>query len=340
MPQPSAAQLHVDRFLTNMAVAWAQDEADFVASRVFPPVPVLKESDLYAVYEKGTFYRKRQMRPRPLGGRPPQTGYEITEGTYRCVEWGLEHAIDDRERTNADEPLNPDIAGMLLLTEQGMIQREDLWTQAYFVTGQWGTDWQGVSSGPTGNQFTQFDQSGSDPIQFLRARRNDIRGKTGYAPNKAVFGSLAWEAFINHPDVVERVKYTQAAADVARTEEQIAAALLKVNEVLIPYGVANSAAEGQADNIGFIANPTSILLVYAAPAPSIRAPSGGYTFAYTGLIPGVNNAWGGVIERGRDELAHTDILQIRASYDQRIVASDLGEFFQQVVSPSYSESTF
>ena len=340
MPQPSAAQLHVDRWLTNMAIAWAQDEANFIAGRVFPTIPVTNESDLYLIYEKGSFYRTNQMRPRPLGGRPPSAGYEVTQGQYRCEEWSLEHKIDDRERSNADQPADPDVAGMTLLTSQALIQRDTLWTQQFFNTGIWGTDWTGVTSGPAAQQFLQWDQSGSDPIQFLRARRNDVGGKTGFMPNKAVFGTTAWEAFINHPDVVDRVKYTQAASDVARTEEQIAAALLKLDEVLIPTGVSNTAVEGQNDNIGFIVSPSSVLLCYAAPAPSIRQPSAGYGFAYTGLLPGIDNAFGGVIERGREELAHSDVLQVRASYDQRIVAPDLGEFFQTVVSGSYGTSTF
>lgn len=340
MPQPSAAQLHVDRWLTNMAIAWSQDEAKFIASRVFPTIPVNNQSDLYLIYEKGAFYRTGQMRPRPLGGRPQVAGYETAEGQYRCEEWALETQIDDRERANADQPADPDMAGTLLLSSQALIQRDTLWTQSFFTTGQWGSDYTGVAASPGASQFLQWDQSGSDPIQFLRNRRRVVGGKTGYTPNKLVFGPTAWEAFINHPDVVDRVKFTQAAANVAATEEQIAAALLHVDEVLIPEGVANTAAEGQADNIGYIVNPTSVLLAYAAPAPSIRTPSAGYGFAWTGLLPGVSNAFGGVIERGRDELAHSDILQVRASYDQRIVAPDLGEFYQTVVSASYGTTSF
>ena len=336
MPQPTAQQLHVDRFLTNMAVAWSQDQANFVADKVFPPVPVLKESDLYAIYEKGTFYRTGQMQPRPLGGRPPQTGYEIKEGTYRCVEWSLEHIIDDRVRANADQPLDPDLAGMRLLQTQALIQRDTLWANKFFLTGVWGTDWTGVASAPSTNQFLQWDQSGSDPIQFIRGRAVDVTSKTGYRPNVLVFGALAYEAFINHPDVLDRIKYTQRGL----VTPEIVASLLDVDKVVTPRAVSNTANEGQADNISFILNETGVLLAYAAPAPSIQEPSAGYTFAYTGLIPGVTNAFAGVIMRGREELAHSDVLQVRASYDQEVVASDLGEFFQTVVSSNYSVSTF
>lgn len=336
MPQPSAQQLHVDRWLTNMAVAWSQDQANFVADKVFPIVPVTNESNYYLIYQKGTFYRINQLKPRPLGGRPAATGYETTQGHYQCIEWALEHLIDDRIRVNADQPADPDLAGMRLLTTQALIHRDTLWTSKYFVTGVWGTDWTGVGSAPSGQQFLQWDQSGSDPIQFIRGRANDVGGKTGYRPNTLVFGTLAYEAFINHPDVLDRIKYTQRGL----VTPEIVASLLDVNKVLVPRAVSNSAAEGQADSINYIASPTSVLLAYAAPAPSIQEPSGGYTFAYTGLLPGVTNAFGGVIMRGREELAHSDVLQVRASYDQEIVASDLGEVFQTVVSANYSVSTF
>jgi hypothetical protein len=153
-----------------------------------------------------------------------------------------------------------------------------------------------------------------------------------------VFGTTAYEAFINHPDVIDRIKYTQAAT--AATLEGAVSALLSIPKILVPRAVSNTAHEGQTDSVGYIATPTNVLLTYAAPAPTIQEPSGGYTFAYTGLIPGVTNAFGGVIMRGREELAHTDVLQIRASYDQELVASELGEVFQTVVSSNYTISNF
>lgn len=323
-----------------MAVAWEQDEGNFVAARVFPTIPVMKESDLYAIYQKGYLYRTSQMQKRALGARPAQTGYEITEGSYRAIEWALEHMVDDRERANTDQPLDPDIGATILLTSQAMIQRETLWTTTFFTTGVWSVDWTGVSAAPTGVQFLQWDQSGSDPIQFVRNRINDVGGKTGYRPNKIVFGTTAYEAFLNHPDVIDRLKYTTGPSAYAGSVNQVIASLLDLEEVLVPRGVSNTAAEGQADSISYIANATNVGLFYAAPSPSIRAPSAGYTFAYTGLIPGVTNAFGGVIMRGREELAHSDVFQIRAAYDQRIVATDLGEMFQNVVSSSYGSSTF
>ena len=57
MPDPSVNEGHFDQLLTNISVAWMQDAGNFMASKVFPTVPVAKASDKYNVYPKGAFLR-------------------------------------------------------------------------------------------------------------------------------------------------------------------------------------------------------------------------------------------------------------------------------------------
>lgn len=334
MPQPTPQQLHIDVWLTDMAIAWSQDQSNFIADKVFPVVPVNKQSDKYLIYNKGYFYRD-EMSIRPLGGRPRQAGYEVSNGSYFCDEWALEDKIDDRVRDNADQPADPDLASMRLLTGQALIHRDIQWANTYFVTGKWGTDWIGNTDAAADgevdddvNHFLQFDQSGSDPIGFFDQIRENVGGTTGYEPNVLVLGTTTYRVLKNHPDVVDRIKYTQRGV----VTPQILAQLFDVDQVLIPKGVVNAAPEGLADNIGYILAPTGAMMAYAAPAPTIQAPSAGYCFAWTGLVPGVTNAFGGVLERGREELAHSDVIQIRAAYDMQQTASELGVFFADCVS--------
>ena len=49
MPQPTVSQVHVNRPLTNISVAFAQAATSFAAERVFPRIPVAKQSDRYFV---------------------------------------------------------------------------------------------------------------------------------------------------------------------------------------------------------------------------------------------------------------------------------------------------
>lgn len=327
MPQPTPSQLHIDTYLTDISVGWAQNQANFIAGKVFPRVPVLKQSDKFALYDKGYFYRD-EMKVRPLGGRPNQIGYEVDQGSYFCEEYAIEHKIDDRTRQNADQPLDPDRATMRLLTGQGLIKGDRLWATSFFGTGIWGADWTGVASAPSGDEFIQFDQADADPISFFDEQRETIGGGTGFWPNTLVLGPAAWRGLRNCPDVLERIKFTQRAT----VSEDLLASLLGLDQVLVARSVYNTAAEGQDDNVQFIVDSNAALLVYAAPEPALDTPTGGYTFTWTGLLG--SNEIGAVIERGREELAHSDVFQARMAIDPQIVAPELGVFYSSCVAGS------
>ena len=325
--QPTPGDLHIDQFLTNLSVGWAQDPSKFIAGNVFPIVPVQKQSDKYAIWDKGFFYRD-EVAPRPLGGRPNTVGAKVGAGTYLCEEEGLEYAIDDRTRANADAPLDPDRTGANLLTTQEMIHRDREWCAGYFKKETWGTDMKGAASSPGAGEFLQLDQTGAEPVDFIDEIRDEVAGGTGYEPNVLVLGRDVFRKLKNNPELKDRIKYTQRGVLTA----ELLAQLFEVDKVLVPGGVVNSAKEGAEDDIDFIVPRKDALLVYAAKEPSIEQPSGGYGFAWTGLLPGLDNAYGGVIERGRESLAHSDILQIRSAYDQNLVAPELGVFLEGVVS--------
>ena len=74
MPQPTLSDVHVNALLTNMSVAFFQDDASFVATRVFPIIPVQKASDRYIVYTRGDFNRN-QMAKRGAGAESAGSGY-------------------------------------------------------------------------------------------------------------------------------------------------------------------------------------------------------------------------------------------------------------------------
>ncbi len=94
---PVPSELHVDRYLTNLSVAYAQDSRDFISDKVFPTVHVRKASDKYVIYNRGDMWREGNVHERPLGGRLDVADWGFTEGTYLCVERGVAHKIDDRK---------------------------------------------------------------------------------------------------------------------------------------------------------------------------------------------------------------------------------------------------
>jgi hypothetical protein len=327
MPQNINGTTHVDRYLTNYSVSFMQDAANFVALAASTQIPVSNQSDLYAIYDKGYFFRD-EMEPRPLGGAPTQVGYKLSQGTYSAVEYATEHVVDDRQRANVDTPISLDQNATRLLSSKAMINRDRKWATSFFKSGVWGLDLAGVSSSPSTNQFIQFDQAASNPIQTIDLYKDYIAQRTGMTPNTIVLGSKVKRVLRTNADIVDRIKYTR----VGLAEEDLLASLFGVEKVVTPRSIYNSAAEGATDSFSFIVPETGMWMGYVERTPSLDSPTAIASFNWTGLLGGSANQLGGVITRGRDDRAYSDYFHIRSAYDMRAVSTELGIWFGSTVA--------
>ena len=121
MPQPTQSQVHVDAILTNMSIAYMQEQDNFIASRVFPTVNVAKQSDKYFTYTQADFYRD-QAKVRADGTESAGSGYGLSTDTYSSAVYALHKDIGDQVRANSDAPLDPDMDATRFLTHQMMIR--------------------------------------------------------------------------------------------------------------------------------------------------------------------------------------------------------------------------
>jgi hypothetical protein len=55
--RPTPSDVHVNAPLTNISIAYIQRATQFIADRVFPIVPVTKQSDRYFVYTRADWLR-------------------------------------------------------------------------------------------------------------------------------------------------------------------------------------------------------------------------------------------------------------------------------------------
>src|SRR5574343_1416849 len=101
--QPSRADVHVNRPLTNISVAFMQNASNFIADRVFPVVPVAKQSDLYFTFDRGAFNRDEMQRRAP-GAESAGAVYTVATAPYNCAVWALHKDVADQVRANADSP--------------------------------------------------------------------------------------------------------------------------------------------------------------------------------------------------------------------------------------------
>jgi len=329
MPQPSMTSVHVNRPLTQMSVAYIQSASNFIADRVFPIVPVAKQSDLYFKYKKAAWFRSMAQLRAPstesAGG-----GWELDQDTYFAHKYAVHKDIDDDIRANEDTPLSMDRDATAWVTMQMLIHREAKFIAAVMGGSIWGTDLTGVASGPTANQFLQFNDDLADPVITVQSARLNVARRTGFMPNTMVIGPDVLLQLQNSPSILDRIKYTQRGVVTA----DLIASLFDVDRVFVPYAVENTTVEGtsteeSAASFNFMYGK-AMWMGYVNPSPSILTPSAGYTFAWTGLSGA--GAFGNRIKRMRMEPIQSDRIEAEMAYDIKVVASDVGVYFASAVA--------
>lgn len=342
MPTPTPSDVHVNAILTNISIAYMQNASGFVADRVFPNIPVLKQSDRYFRYDRSDFWRN-QFQKRGLSAESAGSGWKVdSTPTYFAEVWALHKDIDDQIRANQDAPINMDRDAALWLAEQALISREVNWASKYFTTGVWsgvtgspGTDITGVSGTPGSNQVLQWSDDASTPIADVKAQAQNILLRTGRRPNKLVLGVEVWTKLSEHPDLIDRVKYSGGISNAtpAKVSRQAVAALMEVDEILVAEGIQVTSPENPTFEASmtqaFIAGKNA-LLCYVAPSPSLMQPSAGYTFSWTGLLGA--GAMGGRTLSFRMEHLKSDRIEMEMAYDQKVVCTDCGVFFASIVA--------
>lgn len=331
MPQPTLSDVHVNRPLTNISVAYSQEAAgvEFVASRAFPEIPVENKSDLYWTYNRGDFNRD-EMQVRGLAMESAGTGYRLdSTGTYSADVWALHKDVDDQIRANSDSPLSPDRDATIFLTNKALIRRERQWASRFFGTGIWTTELAGQATADT-THVTFWNLASSTPIEDIRAGKTSMRlASGGFAPNIAVFSRQVFDKLVDHPDFIDRVKYGQLPGSPATATRQIMAEILELDEVLIMDAVYNSAAEGATESNSFVAGKHAALF-YRPRQAGLMVPSAGYTFNWTGLTGSLGGS-GLRIKTFRMEHLNSDRIEIDSAFDMKKVGVDLGVFFNSVI---------
>lgn len=315
MAQPTQNQVHIDAVLTNLSVAFMNEADNFVASKVFPTVPVTKQSDLYFTYSQADFYRD-QAQYRADGTESAGSGYSLSTSTYSSQVWALHKDIGDQVRANSDSPLNPDMDATKFLAHQMMIRQERDWASKFFTTSVWGTD---------ATPSTLWDASGSDPIGDIQNGVNTVLSNTGYLPNTLVLSYAAYKTLRNHSDFVDRYKYTSADS----ITPELIGKVLDVPRVMVMKGVYNSAQEGASASYAQMGDKDA-LLCYVAPSAGLMTASAGYNFVWSGVGGGLGTST--AVSRFRMDHLRADRLEIESAWDFKAVSTSLGYFFSNPVS--------
>lgn len=325
MANPTGGSQHINKLLTDISIAYILDEGDFIADKLFPILPVAKKSDLFATFSKADFLRL-ESKERAPGTESAGGGYrtDLTANYFARV-YALHKDITDEDLGNYDDPLDPERDAVMYLTQQNRMKMEKVVLTNFFKTGVWASpDITGVIGSPSANQVKQWDQGGSTPLTDIKTQATAMKKLTGRKPNVLTIGAEVLPILEEHADLKDIIKYTQKG--IVSTD--LIALAMGVERVLVAGVTENTATEGQAASMSFMAGKAA-LLSYAPKAPSKYEPSAGYIFGWTGMLGGAAGA--SQIKTFRMEHLESERVEAEMAFDAKVVAADCGKYFDQIV---------
>ena len=125
MPMLTASQVHIDQPLTNLTVAYLQDQNNFIADKVFPNVPVDKKTNKYYIYDRENFFRN-EVTARAPRTRSQRIGMSLSTATYTAEVRSLSTDFDFETLANADTALDIRRGASEMLTHNLLIRQNKL----------------------------------------------------------------------------------------------------------------------------------------------------------------------------------------------------------------------
>jgi len=332
MPMLTPSQVHIDRPLSNLTLAYAQSQENFIADKVFPTVGVARQSDKYYIYDRANMNRTGDVKKLAPRTEVNRIGMTISNSSYFADVYGLGMDFDEQTIANEDEVLQIRQAGAETLAMRLMIHREEQFASTFFTNGVWTTNVSGAASG-AGTPVYWNDYTNSTPIQNVTdARRTMQLASGGYKPNTMVIGKEVRDILINHPDILSRLNGGSTVSNTALITDAKIAEIFEVEKLYVMEAVKNTAVEGAAESTSFIGGKHA-MLCHTPSSAGLMTPAAGMTFAWNS-IPGANNLGITVESFSDDALKRQQVaehIQVKMSYDMKVVGPDLGYFFNGIV---------
>jgi len=318
MANPSLSSVHIDRTLTNVSTAYFQEPGGYVGAMAAPTIPVSSKTDKFWVFDKNDSLRDRALERGP-GTESAGGGFRLSTDSYAVKVHAWHVDLDDQTLANADDGLDLEAAAARYNTDTIRRAHEADFLATAFVTGVWGIDLDGTTN------FVKWSSDASTPIEDIETQRVAIKASTGRNPNTLILGAAVYSRLRNHPDFIERIRYSGGGSMVTR---EIMAQYFDVDKILVADATNATNLEGETAAYSFMATDNA-LLAYVAPSPGRMTPSALYSFVWSEVSDGTVTAVGTT----RIEIPERRVVRIESqlAWDIKVVGTDMGAFFEDVL---------
>lgn len=299
----------IDPALSNVSVKYTNES--FIADLIFPTLKVSKQTGKYYIYDKSNLRRDNSNRAAGSPSNEIDFGLSLS-GVFSCDDHALKGFVADEIQDQAEAALNPLIDETETITEKLMLDREN--ALATLITNSANITQYVTLSGTT--QWS--DYSNSDPIGDVRTGRTTIHTNTFKKPNTMVMGKQVFDMLIEHPAIIERIKYSQLGVVTA----ELLARVFQVEKILVGEAGQNTAAEGQTDSLSYVWGK-HVVLAYINPKIGLKSLTLGITFTYAMRQ----------VKRWRDEDREGTYVRIgQDNYVQKLIAAACGYLIKDAVA--------
>lgn len=315
--QQDVTALHVPTALTNISVGY--ENAEFVAERVSPTVPVDKPSDKYYVFGKEKF-RRYDDNYTP-GTTPGEIGWGLSSTAYTCSGHAVRGWYPAQAPSAADVVIDLDVETTENVADARLLAKE-MNLRDMLVTGLAPTDLSG-----TGGQY-QFDNPDFDPVPWFQQQGLTVAKQVGKMPNTLLLGVQAWTALRNNPNLLKHIAVGPTTLDVAPrgpVSVQDVQTKLEIPEIIVGAAMYDTATLGQAASLDFIWGKYA-LLFYKSPTVGRRKVSLTYTFRWNVGIQGQ------IVNKWYDQNKYRQVIDGQEFYAQAIVAAGAGLMWSKASS--------
>lgn len=271
---PSQARV-IDPILSTFAQGYSDPE--FVGNMLFPPVPVDAAGGQVIQFGKESFMAYTTRRAPGAGIKRLQTGYLGVP--YALENHGFAGQVPYEIARDAQNVPGIDLGKRAIRSSLSVVQRSVEIQQASIATNAANYD---SNHKVTLTGTSKWSDPAGKPVTQITTYRENVRASSGRYPNVAFFSAVAWAAFINNPEVVNKLIYSQ----VGIITPDIAAVLLQVDKVVVGKSI-------QSDNSGNFSDiwGNYMILAYTAlGSKDAEEPSYGYTYTMRGH-PAVMQPW-------------------------------------------------
>jgi len=313
MAQPTGSDVHVDAALSNVCIAYKNE--DYIGELISPRVPVTKQSDYYFSWNKDFWFRN-VVEKRAPGDLYPEGGIGLSkDNTYYCDIFHLAYPINDEDRENQDPAVQLEVTGSEWLADQFLMKKEiDIAAVAF--ASSWDTN-----TTPT---YSWDDYVNSTPLENSDTAMVTVRNNTARDPNILVIGTQVFDKLKRHPNLLDLYKHTGKGI---LTQDLVAAAM-GIPKLLVGKSIYTTGLEGASSfTYSFIWGKKALWL-YVPPAPGLRVPSAMYTFEWT-------NVGGGLpvnVRNDRDDTRDRNVLRAKFNFDDKVTGTDLGYHYTAAVA--------